>query len=277
LVIPLGLRMALRHLTVVPIPWDAREAATPPCRALPWFPVVGLGIGCAAALILLLPIPTLPRAALALATWIALSGGLHEDGLMDCADAALPPVPRERRLEILRDPRVGAFAVVAESLMMLLRFSALAVVSPVAVVVAAVSGRWVMTLTLSSWPSARPDGMGARYAKDAPKLSPTVVAIIVLIGVGALFAATSAFAASGATIAHVVAGLAGAGPLTHLAGISAPLVAAGLGLAIALAAASWLSTRFGGLTGDAHGAAGVIAETVVLFAFLPICGVASAC
>ena len=43
---------------------------------------------------------------------IALTRGLHLDGFMDCCDAFLGGFSRERRLEILRDSHVGAFAVV---------------------------------------------------------------------------------------------------------------------------------------------------------------------
>jgi adenosylcobinamide-GDP ribazoletransferase len=167
---------------------------------------------------------------------------------MDCADAALPPVARERRLEILKDPRVGAFAVVVEGLALMLRFGALASVAPVAAVVAAVVGRWAMTLTLAGWPPARAGGMGARFAEGAGRVAPSLVALGILLAIGAV-----------------------SGQLLRLAAASAA------GLVGALGAAAWLSSRFGGLTGDAHGAAGVIAETAALLMFLPICGVGRAC
>ena len=44
---------------------------------------------------------------------MALTGALHEDGLADVADAIGAHVPRERRLEILRDSRVGTFGALA--------------------------------------------------------------------------------------------------------------------------------------------------------------------
>ena len=69
--IPIGLRVGLRHLTALPVPYHAAEAATSPARALPWFPVVGLAVGTGVAGMLTLPLPPLPRAALALTVWVA--------------------------------------------------------------------------------------------------------------------------------------------------------------------------------------------------------------
>ena len=246
--IPLGLRMALRHLTVLPIPYDPAEASASPARALVWFPVVGAVIGVAVGGTLMLPFPPWTRGALGLAVWIWLSGALHEDGVMDCADAALAPVSRERRLEILKDPHVGAFAVVAEGTLLLVRAAALASASVFAPVVAALTGRWVMTLSLALWRPARPDGLGARFASGARGVWPTVCALV-LLGAVAL--------------------------VESRAGSVVPpkaLLAAPVALVAGLASAWWLDRRFGGLTGDAHGAAAVIAETAALLVYAWGCG-----
>jgi cobalamin 5'-phosphate synthase/cobalamin synthase len=240
--IPLGLRVALRHLTVLPLPYDAAEASAAPAQALAWFPLVGLGIGLCVAGALALPFPAAVRAVLALTVWIALSGALHEDGLMDSADAALAPVPRERRLEILQDPRVGAFAVSAEALTLLVRAAALAAGTVFAPVVAALTGRWVMTLSLALWAPARPDGLGARWAEGARTALPTVVALVLLVAVAA-----------------VERGALGGWPRSSISAV--------FGLAGGLLTASWLNRRFGGLTGDAHGAAAVVAECAALLAY----------
>jgi adenosylcobinamide-GDP ribazoletransferase len=246
--IPLGLRIALRHLTVLPIPYDPAEASASPARALAWFPVVGAVIGLAVGGTLMMPFPPWTRGALGLAVWIWLSGALHEDGVMDCADAALAPVPRERRLEILKDPHVGAFAVVAEGTLLLVRAAALASVTVFAPVVAALSGRWVMALSLALWRPARPDGLGARFASGARGVWPTVCALVLLGVVGAV---------------------------ENLVSVGTPrvLLAAVASLVAGLGGAWWLDRRFGGLTGDAHGAASVLAETAALLVYAWGCGV----
>ena len=242
MLIPLGLRIAMRHLTVLPLRYDPAEAHGEPARALLWFPVAGVVIGLAVAAAMALPLPPLVRAALALTVWIGVTGALHEDGVMDCADAAFAPVTRERRLEILRDPRVGAFGVAAEGLTLLLRFAALASVSPLAPLTATVTGRWIMTLSLSLWRPARAEGLGARFAHGASAAAPTVTAVGALLGVS--------------VIAQGVSGHGGR-----------VLTSAAAGLAAGLLTSWWLARRFGGLSGDAHGASAVAAECAALLAW----------
>lgn len=236
--IPLALRAGLRHLTVVPLQYDAREADIAPARTLPWFPLIGALVGGGVWLVLQAPLPPLPRAAIALALWTAVSGGLHEDGLMDCADAAFAPVPAERRHAILKDPHVGAHAVTAAALLFILRFAALGAVLPSAVLAAAIAGRTCMTLTIARFRPAHPHGLGAAFARGASAFAPVTIAAILI-------------AAIAATVRS-----------------PAPLLASACGIAGGLAAAAFLSARLGGVTGDVHGAAGLIAETAALYGSL---------
>src|SRR5205085_11237405 len=73
-----------------------------------------------------LGVPPVLAAGLALAATLAVTGGLHEDGLADTADGFGAAAPRERRLEIMRDPRIGVFGACALILSILLRAGALA-------------------------------------------------------------------------------------------------------------------------------------------------------
>jgi adenosylcobinamide-GDP ribazoletransferase len=84
-------------------------------RAAGWFPWIGAFIGLAAAAILWclrMVLPEALAAVLAAALWIAFSGGLHLDGLADCCDGLLNASAPERRLEIMKDPRVGTFGAI---------------------------------------------------------------------------------------------------------------------------------------------------------------------
>src|SRR5690554_3702347 len=110
-----GLALALQFLTRIPLPvacpWNAAT-----CRwALRCFPLAGLVIGATlAALAILgqgLPTPLLALALLSL--WVALSGGLHLDGVMDVADALGSNTPLEKRWAIMKDSQVGSFAILA--------------------------------------------------------------------------------------------------------------------------------------------------------------------
>ena len=67
---------------------------------------------------------------LAVAADLALTGMLHLDGLADSADGLLPPLPRDRRLAVMRSPDVGAFGVAAVVSAIGLRWAALAALDP---------------------------------------------------------------------------------------------------------------------------------------------------
>jgi adenosylcobinamide-GDP ribazoletransferase len=234
-VIPLALRAGLRHLTVVPLRYDHGEATLAPARTLAWFPLVGLLIAVPVWAVLLLPIPVLPRAVVALIVWTGLTGNLHEDGLCDVADAVWAPVSQERRLEILRDPRVGAHAVSAAVLMTLMRFSLLSIVPPYAVLFAVPTGRFMMVLALSQFRPARTGGLGAQFARGARAEWAALWLAAIAVGLASVFGWQF-------------------------------VLSAAAGLAAGMVGAWYAARRLGGVTGDVCGAAGLITETVVLAA-----------
>ncbi|MCB8890216.1 adenosylcobinamide-GDP ribazoletransferase [Vreelandella malpeensis] len=112
-----GLVLAFQFLTRLPLPLECPWNAATRRWALRAYPLVGLGIGALLALAawglgqLALPTPLVALALLSL--WVALSGGLHLDGVMDLADALGSNQPLERRLEIMKDPQVGSFGLLA--------------------------------------------------------------------------------------------------------------------------------------------------------------------
>ena len=66
------------------------------------------------------------QAAIVLTFWVLITGGLHLDGLADCADAWAGSLDNpQRSLEIMKDPRSGAIAVVTLILVLLLKWVAL--------------------------------------------------------------------------------------------------------------------------------------------------------
>ncbi|MGC1333423.1 adenosylcobinamide-GDP ribazoletransferase, partial [Pseudomonas sp.] len=120
--------IALQFLSSLPV----RLAGMPPPqamgRSLLCYPLVGLLFGGLLWMLsgLLAGSPPLLHAALLLAAWVLLSGGLHLDGLADSADAWLGGFgDRARTLEIMKDPRSGPIAVVTLVLVLLLKFCAL--------------------------------------------------------------------------------------------------------------------------------------------------------
>jgi cobalamin 5'-phosphate synthase/cobalamin synthase len=231
------LKAAFSLLTILPVP-GAQLA--PRSAAVMWFPVVGVVIGVVVAGVLLLPLPALPRAALALGVWILCSGALHEDGLMDSADAALAPVLPERRSAIRKDPRVGAFAVTAAGILMIARFAALTEVPVHAALLAPIVGRWCMSCTLALPYATGGSSLTAQLARPRVPIGATLIAGIFVAALAWWFADLRALSATA------------------------------LGLAAGLLTALLLARRLGELSGDVHGAAAVIAETFILYSFLPI-------
>ncbi|MHB1293951.1 MAG: adenosylcobinamide-GDP ribazoletransferase [Anaerolineae bacterium] len=238
---------AIALLTVIPARprWDD---AAPLGRAMAYYPLVGLLLGALLAVLAFLlraladtgTTTAMLRAALVLAAWAGLTGLLHLDGWGDCCDGLLSTVPRDRRLEILKDPRVGSFALSGVVLLLLVKLAALQAVLdaiqnwrgylPLLIVPAL--GRLSAVWAAGRWPSARPGGMGDLFRKG---LGPAQVAAATLT-------------------ALVVAALGGWASL--LAILAAVLVTLGL--------ARMAASRLGGLTGDVYGAIIEGVETAAL-------------
>lgn len=122
------LLVALQFLTVIPVRVSGEIKAPTMGRAMAWFPVVGLMLGALLALADAAGqalFPPMVNAALLLTIWVALTGALHLDGFLDCCDGLLATGSPERRLEILRDTHVGAFAIVGAVCLLLIKFAVL--------------------------------------------------------------------------------------------------------------------------------------------------------
>ena len=238
---PGHVRRALSFLTVV------GRAAVPNERTLNWFPVVGLAVGAVVGGTWWVAgrwWPASLAAVVAVAVDAAVTGGLHLDGLADSADGLIPPVSRARRLEIMADPRLGAFGVIALILVLGLRVAAFAA-TPAKVLV--VMGLWcgsrtLMALAACTLRSAHSDGGMSAAFQGPARGAPSAVS---RYGVGAY----------GLALACGAAAL-GAG--------SRGLVAIAAEVLAAVAVVWFAQRRLGGYTGDVLGACGVIGETVGL-------------
>ncbi len=236
---------AVGLLTVLPVRTLTDEVASPG-RAMAFYPLVGGLIGgLLAGLAWLLGraglaeiAPLLPPA-LILAAWAGLTGALHLDGWADCCDALFVPVSRERRLEIMKDPRLGGFGAAGLILLLLVKLAALDGVlrSPTALLIlvaAPALARWAAVIAARAYPSARPGGMGDYFRRGVGRRELLIATI---------------------TAAVVAASLLWRGALLWGAASLALLALAGLARA-----------RLGGLTGDVYGAIIELAETAALAA-----------
>lgn len=171
------LSIAFNLLTTLPVRAPADWHAGDSGRAAGWCPFVGLVLGGLVALahwLMSAYLSPLVAGALTLALWVALTGGLHLDGLADCCDGLLHARHTEKRLEVMKDSRMGAFGGIGLFLILILKFSALASLPTgraVPVILLATSlGRWLIP-PAGFQPLARSGGMGADFALGLKKSS----------------------------------------------------------------------------------------------------------
>jgi adenosylcobinamide-GDP ribazoletransferase len=171
-------------LTRLPLP-AAHLGAGDLARAVWAAPVVGAGIGlvgaAAYAAAHALGLPPTVAAASGLAATMLLTGCLHEDGLADMADGFGAGGTRERKLEIMRDSRLGTYGACALSLSLLLRWAILAALAePVSVAAALVAAHATARAILPSFmrwvPPARAGGLSA--GAGAPPVAAVVTAAL---------------------------------------------------------------------------------------------------
>jgi len=214
-------------------------AATPDARTLSWFPVVGALLGAVlggvwwGAQELW---PPLVAAVVVVAADLALTGMLHLDGLADSADGLLPPVDRQRRLEIMAEPGVGAFGVAVVATVLLLRVACLAALDADVLLLAGIwsGSRTVMAVAARALPYARSSGGLARAFLGGDWRTVGLAGLILAVSLGAV------------------------------AGGRQSELAVALGMAAGGAVVLMARRRLGGFTGDVLGAAGVLAETAAL-------------
>ena len=235
------LRIAFGLMTTLPfrLPDDWSEGDSG--RAAVWYPLVGSVIGALTWLAwkgATFVFPPLMAGIVTLVVWVLLTGGLHLDGLADCCDGFFASASPERRLEIMKDPQVGAFGVIGLILILFLKAAALASLSTgisFGILLAASLARWCI-LPAGLLPLARSTGMGADFASGFRR----------------------SFIVWGAMIPLALMVMLG------LRGVLAVLV--GVGTA---ALVLWLAKiRIGGVTGDVFGMIVEIVETAVLLAFV---------
>jgi adenosylcobinamide-GDP ribazoletransferase len=167
---------------------------------------------------------------------LGLTGMLHLDGVVDSADGLLPPLDRERRLEVMSAPDAGAFGVGAAAVLLILRWAALSAIRPGVLLLA---GLWCLSRTLMvvvarTQPYARGSG-GLADAFRGPFSWPVAV-----VGCAVAVALTAGW--------------------RLVAGPAAAAAAAAAGMAVVLLA----RRRIGGYTGDVLGAGAFVAETAGL-------------
>ena len=276
-----GLRSAIGFLTILPLAPSGAPGSLVSARG--WFPLVGLLLGLILASLEILrmlmlqagssgwyggyaPLPTtypvfpdhtiLLWSVLLVVILVALTRALHLDGFMDSCDALLGGFDRERRLAILRDPNVGAFAVIGVVCLLLIKVLTIAELPPAILVPPGIAvlptegwsvripmlllfpclSRWAMLLTMELYPYVRSDGLGTAFFGDGERR----VRWQLILG----FAFTL-------IVSVALAGMVG-------------LVLLAAACAVSWGIGAWATRLLGGVTGDIYGAVNELTEVVVL-------------
>lgn len=238
---------ALQHLTrfhLFKATFDERRFG----RSGMFFPLVGLILGGLLIIVYWFAdffLPPAAVAAIAVVGLVIMTGGMHLDGLMDTIDGIYSGRSRLKKLEIMKDSRVGAFGVLGAVCLLLLKFSLFMGLGGVsyfsALIMMTVFGRWSMTYAIARFPYAREEGMGKLYKIHTGNIELAVASLT----------------------AFIVALAAGS-----IGGIIILVVTA---LTAHLLCGHW-KIALGGLTGDTYGALSEILEVFVLVLYLLLLG-----
>ena len=241
--------IALMFLTRLPVgrfcSGDARVLSV----ATRYFPLVGAFVGLLLALILVAAHQLLPAGiavVLMLIAGVRLTGAFHEDGLADVADSA-GAFDIDRKLEIMRDSRVGTYGSLALILLVLGKYLVMTELLTMnvsfciaALMSAHILSRWSSVWLMATEQYARPEAANKVVAEGVTRarlIESTIIALLLL---------------------------------TPLVWISSLTVYALLPIAwiTAIICAQRFKKAFGGITGDCLGAANQVVELVVLIVAL---------
>ncbi|MAS06295.1 MAG: adenosylcobinamide-GDP ribazoletransferase [Ahrensia sp.] len=242
---------ATGFLSRLPVParyWEDAPAAAIGDDART-FPLAGVVIAAGPALLLLvlslIGVPTLMTAVFVTLALVAVTGALHEDGLGDVADGFGGGATKERRLEIMKDSRIGAYAAVAIAGSLMLRVAGLGAIiaahgafsAAILLIAVAAASRGSMVWFWARLPNAR--GEGVAHSAGAPGETAANFAAIAGLAIFAVLGiATSGFIKTAAALLFAIAATEGFSRLCR--------------------------RMIGGITGDTLGACQQIAEIMLL-------------
>jgi adenosylcobinamide-GDP ribazoletransferase len=235
------LAITLAFCTRLPLAHVAQVAEGDIARAIWAMPVAGAVVGAATALAYAiatqLGLPPSVAAALAIAAGMVLTGAMHEDGLADTADA-MGGNDRARKLEIMRDSRLGTYGACALVLSILIRWASIVSIArpgavALALIAAHTAARAMLPTVMALVPPARSEGLAKSFGVPSHKV------------------------AAGAALIGALA-------LVSCLGLGPGLLAAALLGAAGVATARLSMKALGGHTGDLLGAIEQVGEVLVL-------------
>jgi adenosylcobinamide-GDP ribazoletransferase len=249
-----SLILMIQFMTRYPIPMTIDFTAERFVQGMKWMPLVGLLAALPATAGFLVADTWLGRelgAIVAVIALIAITGGLHMDGIGDTADGLFSYRSRERMLEIMRDSTLGTNGVIAIVLTVLLKYLLLHNI-PAGGAVLAVLATPVLGRMALVWHSAV-----GRYAREER-------------GIGDYVNQTGLAQAAAATCLSLalVTGILFFGGLPPGLVVLAVILLHVPAIVLAVLFALYLKPRLGGITGDTIGATVELAEIATFLVFL---------
>lgn len=250
--------VAMSTYSKIPMPhitWDEKSMKYSMC----YFPLVGVVIGFFQLVVFSicswLGVSDMLRAALLCALPILITGGIHMDGFLDTVDARSSYRSREERLEILKDPHTGAFAIIYGIVYFVIDFALCAEIDTFGICFFAmgyVSSRILSGMSVVAFKKAKEDGMLAQTAKASDKKVFTIMLIELVLFAGVM-------------VAFVITNFVGASVVALCVYAAAFMVMS----VIAFIYYRLMSYKiFGGTTGDLAGYFLQVYELMILFAIV---------
>ena len=243
-----SLFIALSMYSKIPVPgveWNEKNMK----YALCFFPVVGVIIGTVQYLFFMLcnmtGLGNFFKSLIAAVIPVVITGGIHMDGYLDTVDAICSYADKDKRLEILKDPDSGAFAIIYGIVYFICCVACFSELDNVAVIFVCMGyaiSRTLSALSIAAFPKAKNTGLVAAFQDGAHRRNVTVIMCIYIIAEFIITLITGGAAA--AIIMFITAGVAF---LIHY---------------------RLCMSKFGGITGDLAGFFLQICELMILAGFM---------
>jgi adenosylcobinamide-GDP ribazoletransferase len=241
---------SILYFTRLSLPFKVEYRIENQQLALTWFPLIGAVVGGLGALVFWLVNLYLPHSVAvitSLAASVLITGGFHEDGFADVCDAFGGGYNKDQRLKIMKDSRVGAYALIGVVLLFAMKIALLIEIQtlwvPVILITSHVLSRWSTLIISWGWSYARPKGDSKSRDTSHP-ISWFRFIWATILGFSPLLLFESWWAL-----------------------VTIPVV-----IIFSMLAGTWFHKRIGGYTGDCLGAVQQVNEVLVMVSLLIVVG-----
>lgn len=189
-----GFLLAVQFLTRLPVPVECPWNEKTSQWAIRLYPIIGIllgGILLGVGIVLAPYVPVELLTLIILSLWVWLSGGLHLDGLMDVADAVGSNAPLNKKWDIMKDPHVGSFGIIAlfflliwKAVLIYLLLDSFPIEHLYAIILVLALARFTAVALLVFLPTAKKQGLAWEWKKNIGRVDALYSLVIVGILLG---------------------------------------------------------------------------------------------